>query len=685
MTGPSTTDLAWMAVVPAVAVVLPSMLWLAPPLACAVMPKPSWQIFPSIRSLIVPEPVEQLRYFMALATPLLIAGVALLLRRQSRRQRWTRGPWYDAAVIGVQLAVVGGAAYCWVDQADRRPWFTSVNLVVAVVIAGALLALARRGLAVRPAHRTATVLAIAIATTLTVVWLLPALYGNAAITHSSGVLRYHLQFTMNELLTVANDQAPLVGYASQYTKVLPYLVAPIVAVTGTSVATVTGMMWLLSVASMLAIYLVLRAVTGNAVAALALYVPFLAVSNYTLVEEGAERIVLANLYGVVPLRVTAPFLVAWLLTRELRRPRRRFRIALFLLAGLAAANNLEYGLPCLGALLVGLFCGRNAEGWSWKETKRLVAEAAAGCALALVTVCGITLATAGKLPDPRYIGQFNRAFAIEGFGLVPMPTYGLHVVFFLTFCAALVVALVGTATGATFAKRAPVLAGALGYSGALGLGAYAYWVGRSHQDALFAVFPTWGFAVCLLVWLIVHEGREARTSLRTAAIPALLVLTSFGIMATVMVQVPSPLAQVRRIAAKSIATGDPPASSLACLTSPRPDKPCPIAPANFEHASAVRFVDANTNPGERVAILTGMGHVIARDAGVVNVSPYSHPDSIAFVEQMDFLFEALKDAKGRKVFLGPSYPEIAIVLRQRGFLPGAFDQTSELTEWQTAR
>lgn len=686
MVPPSTIDLAWLAVVPAVAIVAPALRWLAPPLARTVMPTPSWHVFPSVRSLIVPEPLEQLRYFMALATPVLIIGFALLLRWAAVRRSWSRARWCGPGVVAVQLLVVAGAGYCWADQADRRPWFTGVNLVVALVVAGALLALVRRGLVARSIGRAWTVVAMVAAVLLTVVWLLPALYGNAAITHASGILTYHLQFTMNELLTVANDQAPLVGYASQYTKLLPYLVAPVLGVTGTSVMAVTGIMWALSLASMLAVYLALRTVTGNAVAALLLYVPFLAVSNYTLVEEGPERILLANLYGVVPLRVTAPFVVAWLMTLELKRPHRGARVALFVAGGLAAANNIEYGLPCLGALFVGLLCARNAGGWTWSECKRLVTEAVAGCALAVVAVCVLTLATSGTLPDLKYLAQFNRAFAIEGFGLVPMPAYGLHVVVFLTFCAALTVAAVASATGSAFARRSPVLVGALAYSGVLGLGSYAYWVGRSAPDALFSLFPTWGFTVCLLVWTIVREAGPRRSpALRTVAVPAVLVLTFFGLMATVVVQIPSPAAQIRRLTAESLLAGDPPASSLACVTSPRADRPCPIAPASFEHKAAVRFVEANTEPGERVAILTGMGHSIAMDSGVRNVSPYSHPDAIAFAEQMDFLFQALERAKGTKVFLGLSYPEIAVVLRQRGFVPGAYDATSELTEWQPAR
>lgn len=679
---PTYFDLAWLAVVPAVAIVLPTMIWLAPPVARNVMPKPAWHVFPSLTTLIVPEPVEQLRYFIALGTPLVILAFCLLFRWQSDRRSWTRGRWCDPAVIAVQVSLLAGLSYCWADQAGRRPWFSTVNLILGLVFAGALFALLRHGLILRRPGRTWSVVAVITAGVLTLVWLLPALYSDASITHASGVLRYHVQFTMDELLTVANGRAPIVNYASQYTKVLPYLVAPVVAVVGTSVTTVTGIMWALSVVSMAAIYMTLKTVTGNAIAALFLYAPFLAVSNYTLVREGPERIVLATLYGVVPLRVAGPFVVASLLALELRRPRRWARVGLVAFAVLAAVNNLEYGLACAGAVLAGLFCGQGAGPWSWARSKVLLAEAVAGVGAGAVTVCVLTLATTRSLPRPEYISHFNRAFAIEGFGLVPMPTFGLHVLFFLTFCAAFVVAVVASATGSEVAGRSPVLVGALGYSGVLGLGAYSYWVGRSHQDALFAVFPTWGFTVCLFAWMIIREGgRLDGRNLRTVVIPAMLLLTCFGVMATVIVQVPSPVAQWGRMTSGSISSGDPAPSSIVCLTSPQPTKPCPIAPDSFRHESAVRFVEANTTRGERVMVLTGLGHLIALESGVVNVSPYSHPDAIAFTEQMDFVFKSFARTGATKIFLGLSYPEIAGILRQRGFVPGPYDKTSGLTEW----
>lgn len=673
--------MAWLALVPTIAILLPTIIWLAPPLARAVMPEPSWHAFPSIEPLIVPEPLEQVRYLIALFTPLVAAGFFLLARRWSI---WTHRALQGATVAVVQVSLLVVMAYCWVDQATRRPWFSTLNLLLAMAFAGVMLALLPRSkLAVRPVSRRAGTVLFVVAGVVTALWLLPSLFGDSTIASAQGEIRYHLQFTMNELLSVASGRAPLVDYASQYTKLLPYAVAPVTAVVGVSTGTVTATMWVLSVTAMLAVYLTFKAVTDNAVVAMALYLPVLAVSMYMLSRAGDERTFLANLYGVVPLRVFGPLLVGWLLTRELRRPRRLGQILLFLVGTLVAVNNLEYGLPCVGGLLAGLWCARGAGGTSWSQTKSLLTNAVIGGGIAAAVVCLLTLGTTGSLPDPRYISHFNQVFAVEGFGLVPMPPFGLHVLFFLTFSGALVVAIVASETGSLVASRSPVLVGALAYSGVLGLGAFSYWVGRSHPDSLFAVFPTWGLTVGLLVWLVISEVTARPGSIAlTGVVPAALVFTSFGLMATVLPQMPSPSGQFRRLTSGSPPSVDAPASSLACVLSPRPEKPCPLEPESFRHSAAVRFVERMTTPGEHVMILAGLGHLIGRESRVVNVSPYSHPDAIGFLEQMDFVLEPVDRGEATKIFLGISYPEISRVLQERGFVVVAQDETSELTLWQ---
>lgn len=681
----SAAHLAWFALVPTVAIVLTAVAWLAPPLARTIYPSATWTAFTSIRVLVVPEPTEQVRYLVALAAPFVAAGLGLAALKVAAG-RWHRRRWHDVAVVAVQLGVVATLAVCWVAQSRHYRWFSVWDLLGGAAIGGALLGLALRGKgssarsAGRPSVATSRV-ALAVALVLTALWLLPAVFSDATIAHAHPGIRYHLQFTFEEPLAVLNGRNPLADFASQYAKLLPFAVAPVLALLGPSVSAFTVTMGALSLASMVAVYLALREVCDDGRVALGLYLPFLAVSMFTLSELDGERLFLANLYGVIPLRVFGPFVVAWLCARRMRRPPRQ-AVSLFGAAGLVALNNLEFGLPCFGAVYVGLWCARYGNPAPWRRARALAGQAALGGALSLIAVSVLTLITSSSLPRPAYITHFSRVFGVEGFGMLPMPALGLHVIILLTFVSGLAVAIVMSAGVARW--HSPVLTGMLAYSSALGLGAFSYWVGRSAPTALFGTFPTWGFTVSLLTVLVLRSVRAGHVPADPVGwvMPAMATLTAFGLMASAVSQFPSPITQITRLtAAVPPRRGDGTAASLACQTSPQAAAPCPLESSSFDRSAAVRFVGANTSPGETVVILASLGHGIARRGGVVNVSPYSHPDAIVFPEQMDWVLDTLARGGGRKVFLGLSYPEISEWLRGHGFVAVAHDQTSALTEW----
>src|SRR5205085_10393646 len=113
-----------------------------------------------------------------------------------------------------------------------------------------------------------------------------------------------------------------------------------------------------------------------------------------------------NLFGTFPLRYAGPFLLMWLLARQLdgASPRRLWPV--FLAAGVVVLNNVDFGVPALGATIAALL---------WARGRKLVAqpvgpaiEAAAGLvgAVALTTV--LTLATAGSLPHLDLLIRISR-------------------------------------------------------------------------------------------------------------------------------------------------------------------------------------------------------------------------------------------------------------------------------------
>ena len=82
----------------------------------------------------------------------------------------------------------------------------------------------------------------------------------------------------------------------------------------------------------------------NGVTALLLYLPVLATSLFIVGGTRTSRYTFGDYFGVFPLRYAGPFLLAWLLVRQLDGARPRRPWPLFLVAGLCALNNAEFGL-----------------------------------------------------------------------------------------------------------------------------------------------------------------------------------------------------------------------------------------------------------------------------------------------------------------------------------------------------
>lgn len=638
-------DRVWLAVLPAAALVLAAVVWLAPPLARFVYPAPSWKPFPSVVQvgLVRPERVEQTRYLVAAVGPLVVVAVWLALRRWYRPRRWKRvATWY---VLVLQLAIAALVAACWVAQKRAYQWFGDWTLVVAIGMGLGLILLARRGWIVptRPGselRRARRLVGLGIAILVTGYWLLPAVYRtpNAVSMARFGELG-QIEFVQDELVSVLNGRTPMVNFASQYSKLLPVVLAPVLAAFSPSIGVTTGVLAALGLLGLLSVYGIFVVLTEDSLAALVLYVPFLALSLFTWLTDGDERINLATLFGVVPIRILGPFVLGWLCARQLRRGNGGAPVLLFAGAGLVAINNTEFGAASFVALALALWCGHDGQTSGWARAQKLAVQATVGGAISVIGACIFTLLRSGSLPNIGYVTNLTRVFAIEGFGMEPIrPTLGLHLVIYLTFVVALLSGVIGAVRSSQFSTQARVMRGLLAYSGLLGLGAATYWVGRSTPSALFGMFPTWGLAVAILCWAVLREAAaHPKVSPELAvrwALPTAGVLVAFGLMMTVVVQIPSPVAQLRR------------------FTADGSDVP--------QYAASVRFIADRTVRGERVAILTPVGHLLALDAGIVNVSPYATEASIAFYEQMDLVLGAMREEGATKVFLKPTWPEISV-------------------------
>lgn len=647
----SLADLVWLSLVPALLVLAAAMFLLGRPLGRALFPANvpgvtfwRWEM----QGIVQPEPTEHARYLLALAVPLaLCAGIVLAGRwawsapapgRVARPLAWATQALVPPFLVGcllAQRAFAYGRVY-FPNPPQHVAFFSWTTLVVAAGLA-ALLALLprRRALVARvvaalretPRLRLA---AGALAVLFTADWALTAFNTEGTIGLAHHGVRVTFPLWLDETFAVLDGRTPLVNFDPQYGHLWPYLAAGPMALFGADVGVYTAVLALGTVLALLAVYATLRRVTRSSAAALALYLPFVATGFFMEIGPLANRYGPSTLLTEFPMRYAGPYLLAWLTARRLDGARPRTRALLFLVGGLVAVNNLEFGLPAVAAVLA-------AELWaSERLTRRAVLllgrDALAGLAGAAALLSLVTLVAAGEPPRFGTLLIFPRMYGLAGFGMMPIPPAGFHLVVYATFVAALVFASFRVAAG----REDRLLTGMLAWSGAFGLGAGGYFVGRSHPEVLIDLFSTWSLALSLLLVAGVRELRRRPGARPSPAWVALL--AAFGLTVCSLAQTPTPWSQAARL---SRTTAVPAMRNLA----------------------TERFVASGTRPGEPVAILAALGHRVAYDLGLPNVSPWAGIEAVLTVQQLDETIARLRAAGGTRLYVDYSLTKDEVIAR----------------------
>jgi hypothetical protein len=644
---PDAATAAWLCALPCAAVTVALVWLLGPPLSHVVY---SGRVAVLAGVEHHPEPVEDTRYLLSLLGPVLLAAAVVLSAPRLRLSR--RAAFAGAAAA--QLVALAVIVACLVRQLEagwQVGFFTLAQLVGAALGAAALALAARRGWLTRRraeprALRVAVPLLALLATGTWFLWFL-----NSADTICTYGDCYNTAFMADETFAVLNGLTPLVNHATAYGSLWPLLLAPPMALLGKTLLVWTFLMWGLVLAMLLAVYGVLRRVTRSALAALALYVPVM-----VFVFFGASRDIHhpIAIYQQVPLRNAAPLLVAWLLARRLDRGRGAIW-PLFVAAGLALLNNVDFGLAALGATVAGLL-------WAGfpparRQLARLAGSVALGLLGAYALVAVLTLARAGAPPNPLKAFVFARYYSIGGVGVWPLPhVLGLPLVVYLTYVAALGVATVRAL------RREPdrLLTGMLAWAGIFGFGSGAYYMGASVPFGIPTLFPAWGFALALLAVVAVRQIAAARE--RVPGLPALAALFAVSLLATFVLRPPpklAPWSQVQRLTATLEPYAPPDAEPLAA----------PDDPAYRRYVGSVPDGHGGfaLRPGAAVAFFSATGHLIADAYGLRDVVPYTGR-SVFTVAQFDDAIRRLRAAGGSTAFVPALIlPRVASLLTSRGF------------------
>jgi outer membrane protein assembly factor BamB len=650
-------EMAWIAVVPCALVTFGALMLLGPALGHALFEAGSEALWPpgTPNTIGAAEPVKHGRFAIALMGPALLAAVVLL---GSRRPPALAPGLRRALVAGGQLAVLAFLVLALLGEHNliarptpRLPTIFSVaTLLVAAALPPLLLYALRRAPRVPAAlaraardSRARVVGCAVLAVACTVVWLLPAIDSERTIgLQPLGDL---ITWTLDDPFAILDGRTPLVDFRPVYAQLWPYVTAVAMAAFGTNVTVYTLTMAAASGLTLLAAYAVFRRVVGSAVLALALYVPFLAVGFVSVWNLNN-----VNVSSMWPIRYSGAYLLAWLTARQLDGAAPRRRWLLFLAGGLVALNNLEFGLAALVATCVAVVCADPPR--TRGAALRLAGEAAAGALAAVALVSLATLVRAGELPHFGLLAEFPRIFGTLGLVSLPMPALSFHLVVYATFVAAIGAAAVRLADG----EGERLLAAMLMWSGVFGLIAGSYYAGRSDSLKLVSLFSAWCFALILLTIAVVRSlaARGWRPSLAH-----LMVLAGFALAVLSIQQVPAPWSQ---------------ASRLGRLE----------ATATFKQPQALRFIDAHTHPGERVAILIRLGHRLAYDLDLTNVSPYPFLTVMVTRAQLRTFLDAVRREHVHKLFLSDVVAVAAhhAALRAAGFTRRA--RSGDLALWSDA-
>jgi len=536
------------------------------------------------------------------------------------RRRWRI---VVAAVATTSLVVVVVLATL-VDEAIPGVPFPWRGFGVGFLAAGMLLAplvfLLARWIARRNASRRAFVVSSLIAFALGI-WQLFQ-------TPNTFLVDYNNQYTIEELLAPAAGRMPGFDYVHQYESLLGYPLALLsVLIPGPFHAMpdtfAIAWMFLLQVTTLvLAVAAVALAAPKRLRWAIPLFVIPLAFlpGDYGL-----------PYYAALPVRFFLPtvmvFLIVLLGRRAMRTGYRWWMAGLFgILAGAAAYNNLDYGVPALlagGVTVIALAL-------SWRRLLPSVGLYLLGVVLvpALVIVAG---AATGRPFESRYALFFALRFGVDGFLNLDAAVLGLHTAFAALGVIGVVLGVLGVRR---HRGRARVLHAAMLFESSWLLLSLVYFSGRSATATLVtgSAFIAAVLAAQLAVAGYPHVRILVRRGWRTWRRREITVVIVVALV-TAMPLAALPFFPAPWLGAGRIIHGLMYNPGIPAFLKPDPTEALATLPAD----------------AEVVGLLAVSGSAWNLKLGVPNASLFLHPDYFIFPDAALLQCEYLRDLPGEIV------------------------------------
>jgi hypothetical protein len=582
-----------------------------------------------------PEPLEHFRYVACIFLLPLLFLIAVHRILPAKRAAPGKLLWMVGLVVRIAFATAIIALIVHQEtkvnpylQGVRPIWgLLGIGLVVLGWGPGWLLAKWRTlTFASRVLHAGLVGIPLLMALALTVVQLMPSVQVDG---HPDLAIHtyQHLPYQVGEFVAVLNGRTPLVNYFPQYQTILGYALAPVFMVVGLNFLTFSLAMVVLATFCLLVFFEALRRTTESGWKALALYVPLLGVSFLSLDPAelpGHQRVNTFTYFAVGPIRYLGPCLILVFLIVYLQNPTWRRFYFLSFVAGLAALNNLDFGLPAAGAALLTVLLTDNDQPLPGvRRSLGMLLRFLPAFLLPSALFALGTYARSGQFPAFLQIIRFQRLMAVEGLGMLPMPKYGLHLVVFATFLGAIARAVFGI-------ELDRLRRGNLLYAGICGCGISMYYVGRSHPHTLTMMFPMWSFAASLLTvtcWEELRAHLRQRNRLALAAPITLLMTLGYCVCAAQIVRLPNVGSQIARL--RQTPVEDP-----------------------YKTRPLIAMIHRYAQAGERVIVIHLMGHTLAREAGVQNVFPFTAGASVLLRSHLNEVFNVGSRNGVRWLFIG---------------------------------
>jgi hypothetical protein len=624
-------------------------------------PDPTADILEYAKWVSHPERLEQASYVAALLLPpILFLGLLKLSERlYVRREPSATGRIFVAQAVLAGQSLVAFAVlksiYHNMIESDATRFGEGITLIGLFIALFSGWWLLRQSPVSEEVHKTARphrYVALGVAVLAALVAILPALHRDDALTPVPGWFTYHLAATLDEYAAPVNGAFPLVDFFPQYNNLLPLLVFPILKLIGVSVTHFTVLMGILTLTGFLLVFAGFSRMSQRPWLAVVGFLSFLGLTISPIGGQLSQGESYTTYFAVIPMRYFAGYLTFFLCCWTWAKPSSA-RVWVALLGGAACAlNNFDFGIPAFVGLTL-------AVGWQpASSTKavfvgllRAVGRAAAALALVVVVFSLLALVTKGSLPRFGWAFAFQKAFAVSGYGMLPMPPFGLHHLIYLNIIACVLVGIAPVALGVTENRMERLASGICIMTGVFAAGAGMYYVGRSHADLLKSTFSAWALAATALLWRVSMWIQTIRShkpgDLRWAAFLVLLCLP-FGLGLIGVVDARNPWRQVERIA-----TSTPGANPLWPLK------------------AQTEFIRRTLKEQDRAVIVAGPAHQLGELAGVKNVFPFAFPDSVLTKRQLAITIAAIVRSKADVVYASeknhPTVPLIFDGLAAHGF------------------